>query len=441
MRKRLQEAVNANFPSQIETLKSLVAVPSVSANDPDQVRKSAEQVAGLLEVAGLREVRLLEIEGAHPAVFGHIPAPEGAPTVLLYAHHDVQPPGPGWERDPFVAIEEDGRLYGRGAADDKGGIIMHLATLEAFEGSPPVGIKVFIEGEEEIGSAHLPQFLQEHGDLLEADVIVIADAGNWKTGVPAFTTSLRGLVSCIVEVRTLEAAVHSGSFGGVYPDAITSLARVISKLHNDNGTVAVDGLLEIDLQELELTEAELAAAGQPLEGVHLLGTGSLTSRTWAKPSISVLAVDAPPIHSPVNAIVPSAKAVVSMRIAPGQDPQEAMDLLTSHIEASAPWGAHVSATPKESGESFLIDTSGPSYPTFRAAFTEAFGTEVVDMGVGGSIPFVASFSEAMPDADILLVGASDPQSRAHGPNESVHLEDLRKSCLAQVLALYDLANT
>jgi acetylornithine deacetylase/succinyl-diaminopimelate desuccinylase-like protein len=441
MRSHLINTVNANFLSQIETLKSLVSIASVSANDPENVRASANAVAATLSGAGLLEVQLLEVEGAHPAVFGHIPAPDGAPTVLLYAHHDVQPPGRGWERDPFTAVEENGRLYGRGSADDKGGIIMHLATLEAFEGAPPVGIKVFIEGEEEIGSPHLPEFLEEHGELLNADVIVIADAGNWKTGVPAFTTSLRGIVSCMVEVKTLVAAVHSGAYGGVYPDALTSLSRVIAELHNDDGTVGVEGLLEAELQNLDLTEEELAEGGQPLEGVHVLGTGSLTSRMWAKPSISVLAIEAPSVDSPVNAIVPSAKAVVSMRIAPGQDPQVAMEALISHIEASAPWGAHVSATPKESGESFIIDTSGPAYSVFRNAFSEAFGVDAVDMGVGGSIPFVASFSEAMPNADILLVGASDPQSRAHGPNESVHLEDLRKSCLGQVLALYDLSTS
>lgn len=339
MRSHLINTVSANFPSQIETLKSLVSISSISANDPENVRKSANSVAETLSEAGLLEVQLLEVEGAHPAVFGHIPAPDGALTVLLYAHHDVQPPGPGWERDPFTAVEENGRLYGRGSADDKGGIIMHLATLEAFKGAPPVGIKIFIEGEEEIGSPHLPEFLKEHGELLNADVIVIADAGNWKTGVPAFTTSLRGIASCVVEVKTLVAAVHSGAYGGVYPDALTSLSRVIAKLHNDDGTVAVEGLHEAELQDLDLTEEELAEGGQPLEGVQVLGTGSLTSRAWAKPSINVLAIDAPPVDTPVNAIVPSAKAVVSMRIAPGQDPQVAMEALTSHIEASAPWGA------------------------------------------------------------------------------------------------------
>src|SRR5680860_1029944 len=243
----LATAVRDGFPQARAELEELVRIPSVSAPgfDPQQVRRSAEMVASLLEATGFSGVRLLEIEGAHPAVYGEIAAPEGAPTVLLYAHHDVQPPGPDeeWYSTPFEPIERDGRLIGRGTADDKCGIVMHLAAVRAFGGNVPVGVKIFMEGEEEIGSANLEAYLEQNKDLLEADVIVIGDAGNWSEGVPALTTSLRGLVDCTIEVRTLEHAIHSGVFGGPIPDAITAMSRVIASLHDDAGNVAVAGLV------------------------------------------------------------------------------------------------------------------------------------------------------------------------------------------------------
>jgi acetylornithine deacetylase/succinyl-diaminopimelate desuccinylase-like protein len=443
MHNDLRDTVDRLMPALEEDLKALVRIPSVSASgyDPDEVRRSADFTAALLSAAGFPEVRLLEIDGAHPAVFAEIPAPPGAPTVLLYAHHDVQPPGPAadWEIHAFEPFERDGRLYGRGSSDDKAGIVVHVGAIRAHDGKPPVGVKVLVEGEEEIGSAHLGEFLETFQDLLAADVIVIADAGNWEVGTPTFTTSLRGLVDCTVEVRTLRYAVHSGSFGGAIPDAITTLARLLATLHDANGEVSVPGLVEEDATSLHLTEAELRAQAEPVDGITPIGSGSITSRLWTKPAISVLAVDAPPLAEAINQLVPVARAKVSLRIAPGDDPQRAMNALVTHLESHVEWGAEVIVTPGTTGEAFALDTTGAAYDAFRRAFNEAWATETVEMGVGGSIPFVADFAGRYPGATILLTGVADPKSRAHGPNESQDLAELRNGVLAEAIALRLLA--
>ena len=323
----LKAAIHDGFPQAQAELEELVRIPSVSAPgfDTNEVRRSATRITELLEESGFSGVRLLEIEGAHPAVYAEIPAPEDAPTILLYAHHDVQPPGPAeeWDSPPFEPIIRGGRILGRGAADDKAGVVMHLAAVRAFGGHVPVGVKVFMEGEEEIGSANLGEFLATYRDLLEADVIVIGDAGNWAVGTPALTTSLRGLVDCVVEVRTLKGAVHSGMIGGVVPDAIVALARVISSLHDDDGSIAIRGLIEGSGGDLVLTEAEVRDQAGTVDGLQLIGEGTFTERLWYKPAISVLAIDAPPISEAINQLVPVARAKVSMRIAPGQDPNAA----------------------------------------------------------------------------------------------------------------------
>lgn len=435
----LKNRVNELFPTLVDELRELIRIPSVSATQPDEVRRSADHIVGLLEASFFQNVRLLEIEGAHPAVFGEIPAPDGAPTVLLYAHHDVQPAGFGWTDDPWEPREIDGRLFGRGSSDDKAGVITHLAAVRAHGGKPPVGVKVFIEGEEEIGSANLVAFLETYGEMLAADAIVIADAGNWRVGVPSFTTSLRGLVDCVVEVQTLENAVHSGMFGGVFPDALTVLGRLLATLHDPAGNVAVAGVHIGPEAGLDLTEAEVRNQAGAVDGVEVIGDGSLEAKTWSRPSISVLGIDAPPVEGAVNALIPSARAKISMRLAPGDNSKTAMAALVTHLESNVEWGARVRVTSGSSGEPFELDTTGPVYDAFRAAFEEAWGAETVDMGVGGSIPFVAAFSEAYPHAAILLTGVGDPTSAIHGPNESVDLEDFRKACQAEAIALVLLA--
>ncbi|MFQ5948404.1 MAG: dipeptidase, partial [Acidimicrobiia bacterium] len=424
-------------------LERLVRIPSVSAAgfDPSQVRRSAEAAAELLEAAGLDGVRLLELDGAHPAVFGEVAAPAGAPTVLLYAHHDVQPPGDesDWSTSPFQPTEREGRLYGRGTSDDKCGIVLHTGALLAHDGKPPAAVKVFLEGEEEIGSLHLADFLDQYGELLGADAIVIADSENWRVGQPALTTSLRGLVDCVVEVRTLDHGVHSGQFGGAFPDALTVLVRLLATLHDERGEVAVPGLVAGESDPLDLTEAELRSQAGVVEGVETIGQGSLTSRLWTRPACSVLAIDAPPIGEAINQLVPVARAKVSLRLAPGDDSERALEALAAHLEANTPWGARVMVARGPAGRPFSLDATGPSFDAFRDGLEAAWGTEAVDIGVGGSIPFVGAFSEAYPDASILLTGVGDPLSRAHGPDESVDLGELRRGTVAEAIALRRLA--
>ena len=436
----ISAAVTEQFPALRYDLEALVRIPSISAGgfDPGQVRRSAEATAVLLEGVGMERVRLLEHGDAHPAVFGEIPAPAGAPTVLLYAHHDVQPPGEGWSSDPFEPLERDGRLFGRGTSDDKCGVVMHVGALRALDGSFPVGVKVFVEGEEEIGSLHLDSFLAEHGNELAADLIVIADSGNWRTGLPSFTTSLRGLVDCEVEVRTKRHAVHSGMYGGVFPDALSALARLLATLHDEEGKVAIARLVAEDADPLDLTEEELRSQVGAHDTLELIGSGSLTSRLWRQPALSVLAIDAPRIGEAVNALVPVASAKVSLRLAPGQDPDEALDALSEHLVSRAPWGAQVTVTPGARGHAFSLETGGPGYRALAQGFREAWHEEPVEIGVGGSIPFVAAFSDAFPEAEILLTGVGDEQSRPHGPEESLDLEELRRGTLAQAIALVEL---
>jgi acetylornithine deacetylase/succinyl-diaminopimelate desuccinylase-like protein len=435
----LRQTVQADTSRIREELELLVRIPSVSAHGypASEVRRSAAAVATLLEQSGLDNVQLLEIENAHPAVFGEKQGPQGAPTILLYAHHDVQPPGPSeqWSAAPFEPFEEDGRLFGRGSADDKAGIVLHLASIRALGDDLPVTVKVFIEGEEEIGSAHLADFLSEYTELLATDVIIIGDSGNWRVGTPTLTTSLRGLVDCKVTVRTLQYAVHSGSFGGIHPDANMVLARVLSSLHAQDGSVAVEGIVEYDAEPLDLTEEELASQMLPVAGLELLGHGSLTSRLWTRPSISILAIESVPISEAINQLVPEASAKISLRIAPGQDPRVAMDALVAHIEASVPWGAEVTVERGAMAAAIDLNTEGRAYDAYREGMREGYESEPVEAGMGGSIPFVAAFSNIYPDAAVLLIGVADPTSRYHGPNESVELADIASASVAQAVAM------
>lgn len=439
----LLSAIDELLPAARSDLERIVRIPSVSAPgfDPAWVRESAETIADLYRHAGFAEVRLLEIEGAHPAVFAEHPGPAGAPTVLLYAHHDVQPAGdaPDWVSSPFEPVERDGRLYGRGTADNKAGVVVHALAFQAHQGNPPVNVKVIVEGEEEVGSIHLSDFVREYRDLLAADAIVIADSINWRTGQPALTTSLRGLIECTVEVRTLQQSVHSGQFGGAVPDALMVLSRLLATLHDDQGRVSVEGLVAGEAAQLDLTEDELRAQAGVVDGVELIGEGSLTSRLWTRPALTVLAIDAPPLREAINQLVPVARARLSVRLAPGDDPVRAMKALTRHLETHTPWGAQVTVTPGAAGAAFALQTTGPAFEAFHAALREAWGAEPVNMGVGGSIPFVAAFSEVFPDASILLTGVGDPQSALHGPNESLDLDEFRRGALAEAIAIRLLA--
>lgn len=439
----LIDRVNVEIPNVIADLIRLVAIPSVGA-DPEranEVQRSAEAVAELIIAVGCPDVRIVK-EGGAPAVIAKFPAPEGQPTVCLYAHHDVQPEGDAadWRTAPFVATPEGERLFGRGVADDKGGFALHLAALRAFDGKPPVGVTLFIEGEEEVGSPSLHRLLAAHRDDLEADVFVITDSSNWSVGAPAFTTTLRGLADCVVEVRTLDHGVHSGAFGGVVPDALTTLCRLLATLHDDRGNVAVAGLAAAPAVDLEYPDERLRAESGILAGVEYIGDGTVVQRMWAKPALSVIALDTTPIARASNTLIPSARAKISLRIAPGDNAKVALQHLTDHLHAHAPWGAQVSVTAGDTGEPSTIDFEGPYAEVARTAFGQAWGVDPVFIGQGGSIPMVAEFADAFPRATVLVTAVSDPDSRMHGANESLHLGDFRAACVAEALMLQALGN-
>ncbi|MFT8395276.1 dipeptidase [Propionibacterium sp.] len=437
------DAVYGVLPTTLDDLRDLVAIPSVSsqAEHAGDVVRVADTLVGLVKLIGWDDVRVIEA-GGKPAVLAHWPAPEGKPTVCLYSHYDVQPTGDRdlWSTEPFVAVERDGRLYGRGTADDKGGVAVHLAAVRAFGGKPPVGVTLLLEGEEEIGSPSLDALLKANQDELEADAYVIADCGNWEVGQPAFTTSLRGVADCIVEVRTLTHPVHSGEYGGVVPDALTALCRLLATLHDDKGNVAIEGLVSGHAAEqLDYPEERLRAETGLLPGVQFIGDDSAVDRMWAKPSVSVIGLDTTPIKISSNVLIPAARARISLRIAPGDTTQNAVEKLVAHLESHVPWGARVSCSNAEAGAPSIVPFEGPIAEQAKQAFTRAWGVEPVLTGTGGSIGMISSFQEAFPEATVLCTAVADPDCRMHGIDESLHLGDWRKAAVSEALLLDRLA--
>ncbi|SHN76077.1 dipeptidase [Cryptosporangium aurantiacum] len=428
-------------------LERLVRIPSIWA-DPAHAadtEASAAAVAALAEALNPESVRIIRADGGAPAVVARWPAPPGQPTVLLYAHHDVQPTGGDalWTSPPFEPTERNGRLYGRGAADDKAGVMTHLAVLRAYGGAPPVGVTLFVEGEEESGSPTLPALLREHHELLAADVIVIADSANPAVDVPALTTSLRGLVDVVVEVSMLENPVHSGVYGGPVGDALTALCHTLASLHDEKGEVAVAGLRRntgTDAATLDQPEAEFRAEAGVLNGVEMLGSGTLAERIWHAPAVAVLGIDAPAVANASNVLLPRARAFVSLRVAPGEDAVAARDLLSDHLRAHVPWGAHVEVAPAFGvAEPFALDTRGAAYDAARRAFAEAYGNSTVEIGIGGSIPFIAEFARTFPGAAVLVTGVGDPASRWHGIDESLSLPMFTTAVRAEAFLLDELS--
>jgi len=418
----LRPKVRAAMADVRAGLERLARVPSMSAPgyDAAPVRETAKLTAELFTAAGVH-ARVIEKDGAHPAVVGRIDGPAGSPTVLLYAHHDVQPPGPRdrWKTDPFAPTERDGRLYGRGVADDKAGIAAHLAALRAYGGKPPCGVALFIEGEEESGSTHLMDFLKAEKDALVCDAVIIADSSNWRIGQPAITTTLRGNALVTVEVRVSDHAVHSGGYGGAVPDALMAMSRLLASLHDDLG----------------LKEDELRRWVGTRPSVKLIGDGSLTSRLWRKPTVSIIGLDATPVKESSNTLWPVATAQLSMRVPPGQDAKAAQDALVKHLESHAPWGAEVKIKRGSTGEAFTGTTSGPAYTALKDALGAAWGRPAIDIGQGGSIPFLFDFARTFPAAALLVTGVEDPESNAHSENESLHLAEFENVCVAEATFL------
>ncbi|MGY0233947.1 M20/M25/M40 family metallo-hydrolase [Longispora urticae] len=427
------------MPGVLTDLRRLVGHASVAfpGFPPEPVHAMAADVLDLFRAAGVTDARLLDLGAGYPSVYGEIPAPPGAPTVLLYAHYDVQPaPNQGWTSDPWTATDgPDGRIHGRGAADDKSGVVAHLATLRAFGGTPPVGVKILVEGEEETIS-HLEAYVEAHPALFACDAFVIADMGNVRVGEPALTTHLRGDVSCTVTVRTLAAPVHSGLFGGAAPDALIALARILATLHTPDGDVAIEGLHAHDWSGADFPEADFRTAAGVLDGVDLVGTGTVASRLWARPSVTAIGLDAPNTAEAANILIPTATAKISMRVVPGCDPERELQLLMDHLESHAPGNVEVETKRVKVGHPFEVDLTGPAIGAARAGLSEAFGKPASVIGSGGSIPLVAYLKKAAPNADVILWGAEDlARAAIHAPDESVDPGEIERIILAQVLML------
>jgi cysteinylglycine-S-conjugate dipeptidase len=452
------QAVDDQYREWLGTLAELVRIRSVSG-DPSHtvdVERSADAVAAAFEVAGLEQVRQRDVDRSPPYVLGEWVHRDDAPTVLLYAHHDVQPPGivEHWTSDPFEPRERGGRLYGRGTADDKAGAVGHAATVAAWlrtMGELPCNVRVLVEGEEEIGSPRLEAFLTKYLDELAADVIVLADASNWRVGVPGITYSLRGIAGVDVTVRALDGPVHSGMAGGAVPDPAMALATMLASLVDEHGDVAIDGFADdaapltsderARIEALPDDSEELRRAWGVRPNVALTGdsTVGIYERLWRRPSIAVIGWDSHPIAGSSPQIVARATARLNVRLAPGQDPDRAHELLRDHLVARVPWGLELEATPVWGAAGWLCEPRGWAFDAVERALRGGFGTDPVYMGVGGSIPFVQPFAEAFGGIPALLLGPADPSSRIHGEDESLHLDDWRKLIASQARLLAELA--
>ena len=446
--KQVRDSVESAFTQRVAALGQLVRIPGIAwdAFDPKDLDRSAEAVAelfistGVFDTVEIKSAIVDGIPGA-PAVLASRAAKNGKPHVLLYAHHDVQPPGDEsvWLTPAFEPTTQDGRIYGRGAADDKAGVITHLAAIEALKSVAgedfDLGISIFIEGEEEAGSRTFRAFLDENKAKLAADVIIVADSMNWSPEIPALTVSLRGMVSQEITVRTMEHAVHSGMFGGAVPDAMIPMLRVLASLHDEKGSVAVSGLKTYKFEDLPYTEANLREESSLLPQVSQIGEGGIMERIWGKPSITVIGLDVPSVAMSSNTLLPQVSAKISLRIASGQDPDEALELLREHLKANIPFGAVLEFGKIETGKPYMADTSGWASILAKETLGAAFGNPAIEIGIGGSIPFIADLTEVFPDAQILVTGVEDADSRAHSPNESVHLLGLKNAMVAEALFL------
>ncbi len=439
----LRQAVHQAMPTAIENLKQLVSIPSIATQGypREQVLEAARTTEAQLKAAGIQQVHQLEgLTGGYPAVYGAIPGPPGTPTVLLYAHYDVQPPGRAqeWDSPPFEPTERNGRLYGRGAADDKSGVVAHIATIQAFQGRPPVGIKIIIEGDEEFGDS-LNMYIPHHPDLLKADIIIIGDHGNLTVGEPTLTTTLRGSATLTVEVRTLTDQVHNGVFGGPVPDALIALCRIIATFHDTNGTIHIPGLEPGNWQGAYIPEEAFRGAANVLPDVDLIGNNSLSAQVWAGYAINVIGLDAPAIAGASNSLIDAARARINLRVPPNQSAEHALALLIQHIKSVTPWHAKVTISDSHASNGFVAKTDGPAYTVARQALREAYNTDAQITGDGASIPLTNVLGEQFPQAEIIIWGAEDLAARIHGPNESVDLEELERVILTQALFLQRLA--
>ncbi|MET7713856.1 dipeptidase [Streptomyces sp. NPDC005407] len=446
----IAETIASLMPRAKAELTELVAFQSVAdeAVAPrSECEAAANWVAGALRSEGFEDVALLDTPDGSQSVYGLLPGPEGAPTVLLYAHYDVQPKldESAWVTPPFELTERDGRWYGRGAADCKGGFIMHLLALRALKtnGGIPVTVKVIVEGSEEQGTGGLEQYAEAHPELLTADAIVIGDTGNFRVGLPTVTATLRGMTMIRVQIDTLEGNLHSGQFGGAAPDALAALIRVLDSLRAEDGSTVIDGLpAQAQWEGLQYPEGEFRKDAKVLDGVGLTGNGTVADRIWARPAVTVIGIDCHPVAGATPSIPASARAQISLRVPPGQDAAEATELLFAHIEKHTPWNARVSMEQVGQGQAFQADVTSPAYTSMAEAMRVAYpGEEMQASGMGGSIPLCNTLAALYPDAEILLIGLSEPEAQIHAVNESVSPEELERLSVAEALFLVNYAES
>ena len=434
--------VEALLPQLKAELTSLVRIPSISEAgfSPDPVHEAHDFVADLLRAAGVSEVGQLDLPNTYPIITAEIPAPSGAPTVLLYGHYDVVPPGDEskWHSPPFEPTEKQGALYGRGASDSKANVLAHVGALRAYGGKPPVGIKVVIEGQEEVGSA-FNTYPPLDPARFRSDAMVIADMGSVRPGVPTLTVALRGTAVVTIEVKTLAGPKHSGQYGGAAPDALLALLRALTSLHDADGNVAVAGLRREAWTGAAYTDAEFRELAELQPGMPCIGTGTLGERLWSGPAITVTGIDVLPVEQAVNAVVPYARAKINLRVHPAQEADDAREALIEHLKQSRPFGIPLEVKPGATGNGFAAKTSGPAYDAARGALATAWGGDTVHVASGGSIPLVSALHTAVPDAEILLLGATDGFSNIHAPNERVLLDEFRKTVIAEALFFEDYA--
>ena len=444
----LRSRISGLMPTAHAELAELVAIRSVADArqfPPSECARAAQWVLDHFAQVGFTDLRLEDTADGSQAVYGARPGPDpAAPTVLLYAHYDVQPPldDEAWQTPPFALTQRDGRWYGRGAADCKGNIVMHLAALRALGDDLPVNLKLVVEGSEEQGTGGLEDYVPRHADRLRADAILVCDTGNAAVGVPALTVSLRGLANVVVTVETLESEVHSGMFGGPAPDALAALIRMLATLRDAAGNTTIAGLDATGTWTgVSYPEDAFRADATVLDGVSLIGSGSVADLLWARPAVTVLGIDCPPVVGSAAAIQPRAAARLNLRVPPGTDPVAAQDALVAHLRAAAPWGVRVTVEREATGEPFLADQGGPAYATISAALAEAYGAPATHLGQGGSIPLCNVFADTYPDAEIILMGVEEPHSLIHAPNESVDPTEIAAMALAEALFLQDYAKS
>lgn len=440
----VRDKVKEMMPGLLAELEELVSIPSCAfpGFPPEPVHEMAETVLAKFQALGFENARLMDVPTGYPPIYGEIPGPEGSPTVMLYAHYDVQPAPPeqGWTSDPWTATrKDDGRIYGRGAADDKGGLAIHLGTMKMFDGKPPCTVKLIVEGMEETNS-NLEAFVEANPELFACDLFIVCDMGNLEAGKPTLTTTLRGDVACIVTLRTLEHPLHSGVFGGPVPDAVMAMARLLATLHDEDGNVAVEGVSRFEWEGMEMSEADIRSSADVLDGVELIGTQGVGTRLWSQPSINAIGMDVVSVDASSNVLHPAARAKLSMRIVPGADPAAELDALVRHLESHVPWGAQIQIERTKEAPPFRADTSGPAYAAARRAMAEAYGSEPGEAGSGGSIPLLHTLAEASPGAEFILWGPEDTaKARIHSSDESVDPAEIEAMIVAQALLIADLA--